>query len=139
MLRVILVAGPTDGQVEQIAATLEATPLTDLYAAPDLAAAAGPVALPHSLQPRVDERLAGRAAALELITSVAETQEGTIALVAPAAVVWEVLVHALDAPVPAERLALDPGAIAEVEVRLDAPWTVNRINDGCHLETGRGW
>lgn len=71
--------------------------------------------------------------AIALISARAEQGEEQLMLVAPEAVVRDVLVHALDAPVAASRLALDPGTIAEVEVRLDAPWTVNRINDACHL------
>ena len=68
-----------------------------------------------------------------MISGLAETVEGTIGVVVSSEVARAVLLHALDAAVPEARLALEDGAIAEVEVRTDAPWTVNRINDACHL------
>ena len=57
-----------------------------------------------------------------------------VLVIASEAVIRAIVIHALEAPVPPERLRLDPGAIAEVELRHDAPWTVNRLNDGCHLD-----
>lgn len=133
MLRVILVAEPPPEQSEAVAAALESTPLTEVFAASGMLPPANRIASLHSLTATRDDRFDSGATALEAILGVAESTEGTIAVVAAPAVVREVIVHALDAPVPEDRLALDPGAIAEVEVRTDAPWTVNRINDACHL------
>lgn len=133
MLRVLLLVAPQPQQSGALAAALAATPLSEVYAHPAMTDAATVLAAPHTLAPTSDGRLEAGASAIELVQSVAEGNEGTIALVADARVVREVLVYALDAPVAEDRLPLDPGTIAEVEVRLDAPWTVNRINDGCHL------
>lgn len=133
MLRVILVVDPQAEQTDAIAAALEATPLTSVHVSDALRPVAEVLAAPHTLEPSVHQDLQDAEGALRLIASIAEATEGTVALVAPSDVVRGVLVRALDAPVPDGRLALEPGTIAEVEVRLDAPWTVNRINDGCHL------
>lgn len=133
MLRVILVAEPPPEQSEAVAAALESTPLTEVFAASGMLPAANRIARFHSLTPTRDDRLDAGPTALDAILGVAESTEGSIAVVATAGVIREVLVHALDAPVPEDRLALDAGALAEVEVRTDAPWTVNRINDACHL------
>jgi len=133
MLRVILVAEPPPEQSEAVAAALESTPLTEVFAASGMLPASNRIASLHSLTATRDDRFDAGATALEAILGVAESSEGTIAVVATSGVVRDVLVHALDAPVPEDRLALDAGAIAEVEVRTDAPWTVNRINDACHL------
>ncbi len=133
MLRVILVVAPRPDQVVLVTTALERTPLTSLYAAPAFEDVARPIARPHALEVAADARFEGGASALAVISGLAETVEGTIAAVASSEVVRAVLVYALDAPVPEDRLALDEGAIAEVEVRTDAPWTVNRINDACHL------
>jgi broad specificity phosphatase PhoE len=133
MLRVILVVAPKPEQVALVAGALEGTPLTSLYASPAVEDAARQIARPHALQVDADARFEGGERALAVISRLAETVEGTIAVVTSAEVVRAVLLHALDAPVPQDRLALDEGAVAEVEVRTDAPWTVNRINDACHL------
>lgn len=45
------------------------------------------------------------------------------------------LCHALDIPLASfRRFRHDLGAIAMVEVRLDAPWTVDRLNERCHQD-----
>ena len=59
--------------------------------------------------------------------------DASVAVIASAEVVRAIVTHALGAPVVPERLRFDAGTIAEVEARADAPWTVNRLNDGCHL------
>lgn len=135
MLRVILVVAPRPEQVALIATSLQGTPLTSLHASPALQDSAHPIARPHALPVDADARFEVGESALAVISGLAETVEGTIAVVAPSEVVRAVLLYALDAPVPRDRLALDEGAIAEVEVRTDAPWTVNRINDACHLDS----
>ena len=116
-----------------MATALEDTPLASVHAAPALEDAAREIARPHTLQVDADARFEGAEGALAVISGLAGTMEGAIGVVTSAEVVRAVLLHALDAPVPDDRLALDEGAVAEVEVRTDAPWTVNRINDACHL------
>ncbi|MQC18435.1 MAG: hypothetical protein DWG80_05100 [Chloroflexi bacterium] len=133
MLRVILVVAPAPEQVALLATALHDTPLTSLHAAPALEDAARQIARPHALQVDTDARFEGGEGALAAISGLAETVEGTVGVVTSAEVVRAVLLYALDAAVPEARLALDEGAVAEVEVRTDAPWTVNRINDACHL------
>ncbi len=133
MLRVILVVGPEHDQLQSVAEALASTPLTALYAPRSLVPAAQAIAVRHSLLPTADDQFLVGSNALDVIGALAEREEGTVVVVAAPTVVRDVIVHALDAPVPAERLALEPGSIAEVEVRTDAPWTVNRVNDACHL------
>lgn len=133
MLRVILVVAPGPEQVALVASALEGTPLTSLYAAAALEGDARQIARPHALEVVADAGFDAAESALAVISNLATTMEGTIGVVAPSEVVRAVLLYALDAAVPADRLALDDGAVAEVEVRTDAPWTVNRINDACHL------
>lgn len=134
MLRVILVVAPKDEQFDAVATALEGTPLSAVYMPRSMMPAANAIAARHAMAAMPHDQLYAGSTVLQVITGLAAESEGTVALVAAPSVVREVLVHALDAPVPEERLALDPGTLAEVEVRLDAPWTVNRINDGCHLE-----
>ena len=133
MLQVILVIASRADQVDRVAASLEGTSLRSLYAAPLYREAAAVVARPHRLAVDADPRFDTPEGALAVISGLAETVEGTIGVVVSSEVARAVLLHALDAAVPEARLALDDGAIAEVEVRTDAPWTVNRINDACHL------
>ena len=133
MLRVILVAGPQDDQLETVAEALASTPLTAVYMPRSMMPAAQAIADRHTMRATPSDQLYAGATAIDVIRGLAEHEEGTVAIVAAPSVVREVIVHALDAPVPPERLALEPGSIAEVEVRTDAPWTVNRINDACHL------
>ncbi|MGE3960515.1 MAG: hypothetical protein AB7F65_02390 [Dehalococcoidia bacterium] len=133
MLRVILVAGPERDQLDAVAEALASTPLSALYTPRTLLAAGQAVADRHAMAATPNDQLYVATTALDVIRNLAEREEGTVALLAAPSVVREVIVYALDAPVPEERLAVDPGTIAEVEVRTDAPWTVNRINDACHL------
>jgi len=133
MLNVVLVAAPTSDQADAVAGALEGPALAAIYAAPAFQAVAGAIARSRPQVAEAHERFEASESTLAFLTDLAEWNDGTIAVVASVEVVRAVLVHALDAPVPEERLAFDPGAIAEIEVRTDAPWTVNRINDGCHL------
>lgn len=135
MLRILLVHAPArDRQVAALADALSATPLTDCYAPPALLAVAHTIGAPHALEGVSEARLERPEGALSLIESIAATSEGAIALVVEEAVARAVVARALDAPVADDRLAFDPGAYAEIEVRLDSPWTVNRLNDRCHLD-----
>lgn len=133
MLRVILVTAPEDApQVQVLAEHLRHTPLSAVYAAPACQSAAEAIARPHALQVAADTRLEAGSGALALIEGVAEASEGTIAAVVGEDVARAVVMHALEAPVADGRLAFDPGGYAEIEVRLDAPWTVNRLNERCY-------
>ena len=134
MLRVILVVGPQHDQLETIAEALASVPLTAVYAPHSMTTDGQAIADRHTMRATPNDQLDAGSTAIEVVRRLAEHEEGTVAIVAAPSVVREVIVHALDAPVPAERLALVPGSIAEVEVRTDAPWTVNRINDACHLD-----
>src|SRR3546814_3984990 len=107
MLRVILVASPQDEQVARIATALEGTPLTELYAPASMSSEASTIGAVHSLAGRPDERFQTGSGALEAITALAETTEGTVAVVASAIVVREVIVHALDAPVDRKSTRLN--------------------------------
>ncbi len=133
MLNVVLVAAPAPDHVDAVTAALRDLPLTAIYAAPDLRGVADAIARSRPPIAESHERFEDGDSTLAFVADLAHRTEGTVALVASVEVVRAVLLHALDAPVSEARLALDPGAIAEIEVRTDAPWTVNRINDGCHL------
>jgi len=133
MLRVILIAAPSSDRVEAVATALDHIELTAVYAAPEFTNVADSIAQGCRLAAETYSRFEVGESALDFIVDLADRGEATIALVAAVEVVRALVLHALDAPVPVERLALDAGAIAEIEVRTDAPWTVNRINDGCHL------
>ncbi len=135
MLRVILVTAPSDAaQVDLLAEHLRSEAFTEVYTPETLVEAARALGRPHALQGRVEPRLETPEGALALIQEVAAASEGTVALLAAEDVARAVVVHALEAPVAAERLAFDPGGYAEVEVRLDAPWTVNRLNERCYQD-----
>lgn len=134
MLRAFLVVGPRDDQVEAVAEALARTPLTTIYTARSMLPAAEAIGERHALQPRPDDRLTSARSAIALIEEAAAETEGSVVVLAPESAVRGVVEHALAAPVVHERWALEAGAFAEIEVRLDAPWTVNRLNDACHLE-----
>lgn len=141
MLRVILVTEPADArQAAALAEHLAHTPLSEVYASPALHSVAETIAAQHALQGVPEPLLETPTGALAHVAALAEVAEGTVALVTSEGVARALVVHALEAPVADGRLAFDPGGYAEIEVRLDAPWTVNRLNERCYedLDAVRG-
>lgn len=136
MLRLFLVTAPAH-PTPALAAALEGTPLTEVYAPPDLLAHAAALGAPHALRGVAEPRLDAPEGASAFIEEVAGRIEGSVAAVVGEAVARAVVSHALAIPLVGERVAFDPGAYAEIEVRLDAPWTVNRLNDRCHEDGAR--
>lgn len=64
----------------------------------------------------------------------AECDGGSVVVVSHQLAIKALLTHALGAPLSAFRgLQLDPGSLSVVEVRLDTPWTVLRLNERCTL------
>jgi len=138
MLRAILVVEPADEQRPAVVRALDGIDAVEVYepgpVAGDGPSVASDLAARLGLTVRRDARLQAGSAAVALVEEIAAEADGTTVVVfATAEVVRAVVVHALAAPVAANRLLIEPGTLAEVEVRLDAPWTVNRLNDGCHL------
>ena len=137
MLRILLVTAPTsEEQAAALAEHLRQPPLSEVYAPPSLAAVATAIARPHAIEPGIDTAFDRPEGALDRVQRLAAEYEGTVALVASEEVARAVVGHALDAPVPAERLVFDSGGYAEVEARADAPWTVNRLNERCYERDG---
>lgn len=133
MLRALLITAPaSDAHVAALAEHLGHVPLSAVLATSSALASASAIASPHALQAQVDARLEDGQGAIDVVEGMARVSEGMIALVVPETVARAVVVHALEAPVAADRLAFDPGGYAEIEVRLDSPWTVNRLNDRCY-------
>ena len=145
MLRLLLVVEPLPEQHPAVASALADVQVTEVYAAEAVSVGAL-VAEGHGLVVRVEPRLADGGDAVTLVREFAGRLdlpdadvdgERMVFAFAPESVVRQVVMYALEAPIPPDRLRIEPGTLAEVEVRLDAPWTVNRLNDGCHLGDGR--
>ncbi|MCK9485649.1 MAG: hypothetical protein M0R73_02950 [Dehalococcoidia bacterium] len=135
MLRVILVTAPVDTPpLAALVEHLRRTPLSAVSAPPGHIEVAEAIARPHALHAERDARLESVAGAIALLEAAARTSEGRVALVVGEDEARGVVTHALEAPVAAGRLAFDPGGFAEIEVRADAPWTVNHLNDRCYAE-----
>lgn len=136
MLQLILVTAPVDepddASVTRLRDALAITPLSEALAPAVHAPAARAIAAPHALIPTIDARLGDPASAIAVIEEVAARSEGTLLAVVDEVVARAIVRHALAAPVADTRFTVDPGTYAEIEVRLDAPWTVNRLNEGCH-------
>jgi hypothetical protein len=153
MLRVVLVVEPLAEQRAAVLGALEAHHVLEVYE-PEAAGPGAPpsvaqeLATARGLSVRADARLGDAADAVALVREVAgrldtgdEAGSGSrsgprgavVVVEASREVVRALIVHALEAPVAAGRLLIEGGTLAEVEVRVDAPWTVNRLNDGCHL------
>ena len=143
MLRVLLVVSPGPEQYAAIARALATMPIAQVYAPPEDEGALPSVtsAITGALGGLVqaEARLLDGPDTIDFVEWIASQEvddEQAVVMLASVEVVREVVIHALQAPVAADRLRFEPGTFAEVEVRLDAPWTVNRLNDGCHLD---GW
>lgn len=136
MLTILLVVAPADDQYAAVVRVLaEAAPeAVYVYSHVSTAVTAALVA-PSTAAVARETRLDEAAAAIAFVTALtsAAVGEASVGVVASAEVVRAIVTHALGAPVVPERLRFDAGTVAEVEARADAPWTVNRLNDGCHL------
>ncbi|MDA1010539.1 MAG: hypothetical protein O2888_03590 [Chloroflexi bacterium] len=147
MLRLLLVAAPEPGQWASVGPALAPFEPSALYVSPSMAVAAGDAAgrmaahlgLTKAPDARLDADAPAVAFVQELPTGGADADgtEPVVVVVASLATVRAIVIHALAAPIAPERLQIAPGTIAEVEVRADAPWTVNRLSDGCHLDDSR--
>lgn len=136
MLRVFLVTSPRVDQAvalaESLLAATPAEPVAGLLMSRGLRPSARALGTALGVGSVEVGALESAAAAVTLIEARAERSSGPLVLVVDEAVARAVVTHALDAPVEGDRIAFDPGGIAEIEVRLDSPWTVNRLNDLCH-------
>lgn len=133
MLRVFVVTAPE--LPAQLEPALAAHPLTEVYAPPSLLAAASALGAPHLLQGVAESHLDAGDSAIAFVEELTARLEGSVAVVVTEVVARAVVARALDVPVRRDRLAFDAGGVAEIEVRLDAPWTVNRLNDVCYEDT----
>lgn len=144
MHRLLLVVAPRVDQADALLDAVRGLEPQQLWLAHSLdegsAQTASAVAAGLGLTAVADERFDAGPSAIELLRAVAtdgsdaDGSEPVAVVIASEAVIRAIVVHALEAPVPPDRLRFDAGAIAEVELRHDAPWTVNRLNDGCHLD-----
>lgn len=136
MLTLLLVVAPAGDQHAAVArvlaeAALDAVHISSHVSPVVTAALVAPSTAAVARETRLDE--AGTAIAFVTALTSAAVGEASVGVVASAEVVRAIVTHALGAPVVPERLRFDAGTVAEVEARADAPWTVNRLNDGCHL------
>lgn len=142
MLRVFLVTSPRLDQVPALAESLRAATrsraVAGVVASEALTGTARPLGAALDVGFSSESVLDAGADAVALIEARAVDPAGPLVLVLVEAVARAVVTHALDAAVAGGRIAFDPGGIAEIEVRLDAPWTVNRLNDLCHQEPTGG-
>jgi phosphoserine phosphatase len=76
----------------------------------------------------------------EAVEEIARRHAGeTVVVVSHNLATRALLCHALAVPLAAfRRIRHEVASLAEVEVRLDAPWTVTRVNDQCHLPDSEG-
>jgi probable phosphoglycerate mutase len=76
-----------------------------------------------------------RARMVQAVQAIAEAHAGTaVVVVSHNLALKALLCHALGLPLAAHRrMRVDVASITEVEVRQGAPWTVNRLNEQCHL------
>ncbi|MEX2031862.1 MAG: hypothetical protein WEA81_03240 [Dehalococcoidia bacterium] len=132
MLRLFLITAPTIEHVPALVVALRPYAPVSVSAHRELAEAGAALSGALGASFGVEERLRDGSDAIALIEEYAGGGEGPLVVLASEDVARAVVVHALDAPVVGPRLAFDPGGLAEIEVRLDSPWTVSRLNEICH-------
>ena len=133
MLRLFVVNGPAPEHIPALIEALRPTPPSHVACAPASLVAASTLARAVAREAHATEELAEPQETLSYVQQLAVGADATAVVVLEPSVAIALICHALEAPVVATRLALDASSLTEIEVRLDAPWTVNRLNDRCHL------
>lgn len=134
VLLLFLVTAPDDAaSIPPLRDALASTSFDHVLASSAHLDVARSLAAPRAMTASIDARLDDPATAAAAIEHVARRIDGTLLAVVDVPSAGAIVRYALASHVPDERIAFDPGAYAEIEVRLDAPCTVNRLNNRCHV------